>query len=1382
MTEMQKSGVAVETNTNDSSSPDEKLNEMNKWSTKGGLLPILYMPLVLLSAIYYQCSYASNANIDINRITGRYIWYAVTLLLSIDPTRLLVKQLVKKRKRIGEGQRVTNHSKIEMVGKCFLATVFLSSHVVTAVAFIQKEITADKLMLLFVYDLILFGTFVYWKQAHDQFSKGVQLLALLLWLSALYGIAEHFWFSEISHLYNDVSEGQRVISVFVNTIPASSIWLMGLWLPFPGNKLWLKILAKASFVLAIFFTGTKNAWLGLAFSALLFMGLHWREISLLLKRLSVLQKAVVALSVIAGCITVYHIGEYGMTIMSRWDDVQTQGSFLARLQHIQDTVNYMLNDIGLLRRLFGMGYATSWKFVENSPHYYGVTLRCIDNQYFTSLFEFGLLSVIAIIILIRDILSRLRERDQVVRGSAFGLSAMLIPLIAYDPFRWQLVMAMFLPLCVVILSGEWRTVSRSRFAGVCITTVAGVATGVFVIPPVVRGLRTISQIIHNKYHIALPERFIEIILWISCAIGLFILLVLLYQMICGIVQGVFPRTKCLAFATGAGLLATGFGLGTVLINRAETKYSSILDSEEEAMHAVVSGNTGTVYVDEYPSLYKLRFGGINASVFSGDDVIRADATTIIVDRELESADLFRIGFRYTVISDQHGLYTDDPIVIQQLQSKGFHLTGYYSAAHTAFTQDAAVIENTDADYPESAVQEADLLNHLELSSGKKYTISMEGHISADVQSQAASSEDVIPLWICVVDEGTGRKMYEKKSAFRDIIQEDITFTAPSGINGSGKVCLQLRGTGILSANDWYFEYRQTPDYDVHYICDYADHCIREEYFDLEGNRVMNQDGFHSVDYEYNRRIDPVRKTYCDITGKPVRTKTGYVVIKSTFKEHRLIREEYYNGKGKRLYLPGGQAIEEYEYDDRGNLIGRKYFNKKKEAVCISSGYAQIKYEYNELNQIVQEMYYDNEGKPKTISGGYAGIIYDKNASGYITGMTYIDENGQPVLNTTGYSRVCRDYNDRNMAICESFYDKEGVPVNSVAGYAQEKREYDEIGNLIERSYYDPDGNAVITTSGYAVIRYAYDENRYSVREHYYDTEGHTTMVPGGKSEYEYQRDDNGYVTAYRFLDENGNLIMSTYGYAQICRKYNRYGAVIEEQYLDTEGRPVPNSAGYALVKRKYNTRRQIVEEVYYDEQGNAFTLSEGYSRLQYTYSKDNAWDIVQYCNDEGRLMTINSGYAQIRRTYNERNQRVCEEYLDLDGKLTLTTSGFAMRKMEYDLFGRISGLRCFDTEGDPVMTSGGWSWQTRNYNFRNQETNETYYDVEGNRVELPQGYSAIGWVRNETGYPVEEYYFGVDDEPVSRVDGIARIVREYDASGQLKSERHFDLEGRLLED
>ena len=46
-------------------------------SSAGKTLAILYLPIVLIAALFVQCAEASNANISIDAVTARYIWYGV---------------------------------------------------------------------------------------------------------------------------------------------------------------------------------------------------------------------------------------------------------------------------------------------------------------------------------------------------------------------------------------------------------------------------------------------------------------------------------------------------------------------------------------------------------------------------------------------------------------------------------------------------------------------------------------------------------------------------------------------------------------------------------------------------------------------------------------------------------------------------------------------------------------------------------------------------------------------------------------------------------------------------------------------------------------------------------------------------------------------------------------------------------------------------------------------------------------------------------------------------------------------------------------------------------------------------------------------------------
>lgn len=1348
-------------------------------SSAGKTLAVLYLPIVLIAALFVQCAEASNANIAIDAAIARYIWYGIIAALAVHPCICLARNNLGKKKRDVDVKSEGKEESHFHAGKLFLIAVIVTSHIVTLIAWKNGEITYDKMVLLLIYDLILIGTYGYWQSARNEMYQGLLVLDVLLWLSALYGIAEHFWFASIPHLYSDISNGQRIIAVFVNSIPASSIWLMGMWLPFPGRKQWFKAAAKITFVLAIFFTGTKNAWGGLALSAVVFVCLNGKGLRKAFFSMSRRWKVTMVLITIALVIAAFFVGEYGVTIMKRWKDVQTQGSFLARWQHIQDTVKHMIYNTRWLNRIFGYGYATSWQFVEDSPHYYGLNVRCIDNQYFTSFFEFGLLSLAAIIVWGRNILSHLKIEEPFARGSAYGLLAMLIPLACYDPFRWKLIMAVFLPLSMITQSGEWVSFNGKHFVRLLTLLVIGTGSALFFFPKAIRGLRTVSQIVVPRLHLPVSVRTLEIILWAGCFAIVLILLVLLWRIIEKLQFGIKLGKTGTVFIIGTVVFAIGTIICSLALQRAKALYKPVMDQEASAIEAITASNTGVLYVDEYPSVYQLRFGGVGGSLFYGEKIIPADATTIVVNKDYESKTLLDKGFLFTQISDHHAVYTDDPGVTAALQQMGLLMTGYYSVEHTLQTKswtEPAMISSEEA-----IAQTIVIVQHLQLTP-TIYTVQIDGTF---LQMEGKDSdENKNTGWLLtVIDEATGRRLFQKEVKPMPAVKEKITFTAPSGKgrNNAGMVSIKLEGVYDFSDAKWSIVSRQTPKYDIHYLCDYSDRVIGQEYYNLDGVKVMNQEGYHRISYSYDRRTDPVERCYWDVNDKLIVTNGGYAIVKSKFKKHRAIREAYYNANRKKTVLPYGHFIEERSFDEKGRLVTRKYRNTKKELMLITAGYAEIHYAYNDLDQVISETYYDVDGNPIMLSSGYAGVLFERDASGKILKQICCDSEGEPVLNSTGYASLTREYDKWNQIEEEAYFGTNGQLKDLASGYAIEKREYDEVGNLIARKYFDCDGNPTVHNGGYSEIHYIYDEDRIMTAEYYFDKDGQSTVIPGGRSGYVFERDSEGNICTYRYVDDNGNLVMNTSGYAQLCREYDQNRQIVREYYLDLVGHPVTCSSGYAEIRREYNARHQMIREAYFDLNREPYICGEGYSEYRIEYSKDGTWDVLKYYNANGELITLQSQYAQIQRYYNNQKQKIRDDFLDLDGNLVLTTGGYASRDWEYDAMGNLVVLSCFDTRRKPVVTSSGACSQIREYNDRKQEIREKYYDEKGNPVLLPSGYSMIEWSRSDTGYPIEERYYGLENELVQRKEGYAKVVREYDSAGCLILEQKIDIFGNVID-
>lgn len=144
----------------------------------------------------------------------------------------------------------------------------------------------------------------------------------------------------------------------------------------------------------------------------------------------------------------------------------------------------------------------------------------------------------------------------------------------------------------------------------------------------------------------------------------------------------------LSVGVAAILVAAGFACNGE-IGRGLVRHQAALDAEAEAVQYVLDSAEKPVYALQRAELYRRRFGGIAQGVMTPEDILCTREGTLIADtaRELLAINLW--GGQYLQFSDDSGLYTFDPALIDALTAKGCKLTPYFDSERTCDLMDLA---------------------------------------------------------------------------------------------------------------------------------------------------------------------------------------------------------------------------------------------------------------------------------------------------------------------------------------------------------------------------------------------------------------------------------------------------------------------------------------------------------------------------------------------------------------------------------------------------------------------------------------------------------------------------------------------------------------------
>lgn len=335
--------------------------------------------------------------------------------------------------------------------------------------------------------------------------------------------------------------------------------------------------------------------------------------------------------------------------------------------------------------------------------------------------------------------------------------------------------------------------------------------------------------------------------------------------------------------------------------------------------------------------------------------------------------------------------------------------------------------------------------------------------------------------------------------------------------------------------------------------------ISETSVDEEGNPVVNDDGYSTILYEYDRNGNVSKVFYTDVNGKGVldrNNRAGYereydlqdhiilernidqdgnpIVANNEYAEMRReymgkywTKTSYYDTSGNLLNNTFGYASTERQLNEKGNVLDQVYYGEDGNKIVTTYGYAEIKKQYDG-NYVVKEAYYGANSGLLNNKYGYAYVVNSKNGNSET--HKYYGENEKPVMTTFGYSIVTREFDENKNIISEKYYDTEDKPLYMLAGYCGYIQAFDEDNKLISRTYIDENDKPVLRTDGYSMARWIKKNDVYSL--HLYDLDSNEIPLSGINLAKDIKDDWSEWITPkYNIVNSTGD-----FGYLNLGEK------------------------------------------------------------------------------------------------------------------------------------------------------------------------------------------------------------------------------------------------------
>ena len=152
-----------------------------------------------------------------------------------------------------------------------------------------------------------------------------------------------------------------------------------------------------------------------------------------------------------------------------------------------------------------------------------------------------------------------------------------------------------------------------------------------------------------------------------------------------------PSLACAAAAVLALIL--GRVLAGQRISQYAASHEAALNAEAEAVQLIRDSAQQPILAMEQSALYQREYRCVDERVMTPEDICREKRGTLFTDKSREMIWVTSLGARYVQFSEQSGVYSFDPAVIDALSAAGYEWTGYYSSERACDLQDLAELNH-----------------------------------------------------------------------------------------------------------------------------------------------------------------------------------------------------------------------------------------------------------------------------------------------------------------------------------------------------------------------------------------------------------------------------------------------------------------------------------------------------------------------------------------------------------------------------------------------------------------------------------------------------------------------------------------------------------------
>ena len=265
-------------------------------------------------------------------------------------------------------------------------------------------------------------------------------------------------------------------------------------------------------------------------------------------------------------------------------------------------------------------------------------------------------------------------------------------------------------------------------------------------------------------------------------------------------------------------------------------------------------------------------------------------------------------------------------------------------------------------------------------------------------------------------------------------------------------------------------------------------------------------------------------------------------------------------------------------------------------------------------------------------------------------------------------------------------------------------------------------------------------------------------------------------------------------------------------WLDLDGRDVRYKTTNECWMSTYDASGRLVRKDYCNDAWVPTPRADGVLFETKGYDADGNETSWEFFGVAGKRVNGPGGVSVVRSQFNKRGQEVRRRFYDVNEKPVLHADGNAGYDIVYDKRGNERIVTFVNCTGKPAMTVCGYARRECKYNAQGLEIERTWQDEHGKPVCVdgvakvvseydemghlttsacfgadnnlkagPANYAIAKWTYGKSGEAIECHCYGANGEPTLHKDGYSSWKTVFDAAGRDVGCKYYDAKGNEID-